>query len=177
MEFVRLARDKKLTRVVSIQNAYNLLNRTFEMGLAEVHRHLDVLVLAYSRLGFGHLSGTYLNGAIPEGARLTRFPTFGPRYAKRNAPEATAAYVELTRRSGLSPATMAIAFVRSRWFIASTIIGARTLEQVRDNVAAAQVTLAPGGPGGPRRDPPALPEPRTLRAGRAGFPGKERASI
>jgi aryl-alcohol dehydrogenase (NADP+) len=142
-EFVRLATERRLPRVVSIQNAYNLLNRTFEMGLAEVHRHLDVPLLAYSPLAFGHLSGKYLDGGRPEGARLTRFPAFGPRYARTNVPEATAAYVELARKSGLSPATMAIAFVRSRWFTASTIIGARTMEQLQENIAAAGVTLSP----------------------------------
>jgi aryl-alcohol dehydrogenase-like predicted oxidoreductase len=144
MEFVRLAAEKKLPRVVSIQNAYNLLNRTFEMGLAEVHRHVDVPLLAYSPLAFGHLTGKYLNGAKPEGARLTRFPAFGPRYARRNVPEATVAYAELAGKAGLSPATMAIAFVRSRWFTASTIIGARSMEQLRENIAAGGATLDEG---------------------------------
>ncbi len=143
MEFARLAGEKKLPRVVSIQNAYNLLNRTFEMGLAEVHRHLDVPLLAYSPLAFGHLTGKYLGGARPEGARLTRFPAFGPRYARTNVPEATAAYADLARKSGLSPAALAITFVRSRWFTASTIIGARTLEQLRENIAAGGLALAP----------------------------------
>jgi aryl-alcohol dehydrogenase (NADP+) len=142
-QFVRLAAERRLPRVVSIQNAYNLLNRTFEMGLAEVHRHLDVPLLAYSPLAFGHLSGKYLSGAKPEGARLTRFPAFGPRYARPNVPEATAAYAELAQQSGLSPATMAIAFVRSRWFTASTIIGARTMEQLSENIRAGAVTLSP----------------------------------
>jgi aryl-alcohol dehydrogenase-like predicted oxidoreductase len=143
MEFVRLAAEKKLPRVVSIQNAYNLLNRTFEMALAEVHRHLDVPLLAYSPLAFGHLTGKYLNGAKPEGARLTRFPAFGPRYARPNVPQATAAYAELATKSGLSPATMAIAFVRSRWFTTSTIVGARSMDQLRENIAAGGVALAP----------------------------------
>jgi aryl-alcohol dehydrogenase-like predicted oxidoreductase len=144
MEFVRLAAEKKLPRVVSIQNAYNLLNRTFEMGLAEVHRHVDVPLVAYSPLAFGHLTGKYLNGAKPQGARLTRFPAFGPRYARRNVPEATVAYAELAGKAGLSPATMAIAFVRSRWFTASTIIGARSMEQLRENIAAGGATLDEG---------------------------------
>jgi aryl-alcohol dehydrogenase (NADP+) len=143
MEFVRVAREKKLPRVVSVQNAYNLINRVFEMGLAEVHRHLDVPLLAYSPLAFGHLTGKYLAGAKPEGARLTRFPTFGPRYAKRNVPEATAAYAELARAAGVSPAQLALAFVRSRWFTASTIIGARSMEQLHQNVASTRVNLTP----------------------------------
>jgi len=143
MEFVRLAREQSLPKVVSIQNAYNLLNRTFEAGLSEVHRHLDVPLLAYSALAFGHLTGKYLAGAQPEGARLTRFPAFGQRYARVNVPEAVGEYVALARSAGLSPATMALAFVRSRWFTASTIVGATTMAQLRENIASAQVTLDP----------------------------------
>lgn len=141
MEFVRLAREHALPKVVSIQNAYNLLNRTFEAGLSEVHRHLDVPLLAYSPLAFGHLSGKYLNGAQPDGARLTRFPPFGQRYARINVPEATAEYVSLARDAGLSPATMALAFVRSRWFTASTIVGATSLSQLQENIASTEVVL------------------------------------
>ncbi|MCC7547139.1 MAG: NADP(H)-dependent aldo-keto reductase [Burkholderiales bacterium] len=141
MEFVRLAREHALPKVVSIQNAYNLLNRTFEAGLSEVHRHLDVPLLAYSPLAFGHLSGKYLNAALPAGARLTRFPAFGQRYARTNVPEATAEYAALARKAGLSPATMALAFVRSRWFTASTIVGATCMAQLRENIVSAQVTL------------------------------------
>ncbi len=140
-EFVRLAREAGLPRIASTQNAYSLLNRTFEMGLSEVHRHLDVPLLAYSPLAFGHLTGKYLDGAQPQGARLTRFPPFGQRYAKVNVPGAVAAYVELARSRGLSPATLALAFVRQRWFTASTIIGATSLEQLRENIDSAQVSL------------------------------------
>jgi aryl-alcohol dehydrogenase-like predicted oxidoreductase len=142
-EFVRLAREARLPRIASTQNAYSLLNRTFEMGLAEVHRHLDVPLLAYSPLAFGHLTGKYLDGAQPQGARLTRFSPFGQRYAKVNVPGAVAAYVELARSRGLSPATLALAFVRQRWFTASTIIGATSLEQLKENIDSAQVSLDP----------------------------------
>jgi len=141
MEFVRLAREHALPKVVSVQNAYNLLNRTFEAGLSEVHRHLDVPLLAYSPLAFGHLSGKYLDGAQPAGARLTRFPPFGQRYGRVNVPEAVAEYAALARRTGLTPASMALAFVRSRWFTASTIIGATTMQQLRENIASSEVLL------------------------------------
>jgi len=141
MEFVRLAREHALPKVVSVQNAYNLLNRTFEAGLSEVHRHLDVPLLAYSPLAFGHLSGKYLDGAQPAGARLTRFPPFGQRYGRVNVPEAVAEYAALARRGGLTPASMALAFVRSRWFTASTIIGATTMQQLRENIASSEVSL------------------------------------
>jgi aryl-alcohol dehydrogenase-like predicted oxidoreductase len=140
-EFVRLARENGLPRVVSTQNAYNLLNRVFEAGLAEVHRHLDVPLLAYSPLAFGHLSGKYVNGQKPEGARLTRFPAFGPRYGKVNVPAATAAYAELAASLGMRPATLALTFVRSRWFTASTVIGATTMAQLEENIASAAVQL------------------------------------
>jgi len=140
-EFVRLARENGLPRAVCTQNAYNLLNRVFEAGLAEVHRHLDLPLLAYSPLAFGHLSGKYLNGEKPEGARLTRFPVFGPRYGKVNVPAATAAYAELAKSLGMRPATLALAFVRSRWFTASTIIGATTMAQLEENIASAAVEL------------------------------------
>jgi aryl-alcohol dehydrogenase-like predicted oxidoreductase len=141
LEFLRVARDRGLPIVVSIQNAYNLLNRTFESGLSEVTRHANVPLLAYSPLGFGHLTGKYLAGAKPQAARLTRFPPFGQRYDKPNVGPAVEAYAGLAARSGLSPATMAIAFVRSRWFVASTIIGATGLTQLKENIDAAAAEL------------------------------------
>lgn len=141
MEFLRLAREKGLPLVVSIQNAYNLLNRSFEPGLAEVSRREGVPLLAYSPLAFGHLSGKYLNGARPEGARLTLFPPFGQRYDKPNVVPASAAYAELAAKAGLSPASLAIAFCRGRWFCASTIVGATTLAQLQENIDTEHVEL------------------------------------
>src|SRR5262249_55492971 len=127
LEFIRLARAHHLPMAASIQNAYSLLNRNFEAGLSEVTRHEGVPLLAYSPLAFGHLSGKYLDGAKPAGARLTRFPPFGQRYDKPNVMPAVAAYAALAKKAGLSPASLALAFVRSRWFCASTIIGATNL--------------------------------------------------
>jgi aryl-alcohol dehydrogenase (NADP+) len=141
MEFLRLARMRKLPVVVSIQNAFNLINRTYEAGLSEVTRHENIPLLAYSPLAFGHLTGKYLAGAQPEGARMVRFPPFGQRYDKPNVAAAVAAYADLARRNGLSPAAMAIAFVRSRWFVASTIIGATNLGQLRENIDAGSIEL------------------------------------
>jgi aryl-alcohol dehydrogenase (NADP+) len=140
-EFIGTAQRRGLPRIASIQNAYNLLNRTFEMGLSEVHRHLNVPLLAYSPLAFGHLSGKYLDGAQPRGARLTLFPGFGPRYATVNVPDAVAAYAALAHKAGMTPSAMAIAFVRSRWFTASTIIGATSLSQLKENIDSAGATL------------------------------------
>ncbi len=106
----------------------------YETGLSEVTRRAGVPLLAYSPLAFGHLSGKYLNGAKPEGARMTRYPPFGQRYDKPNVMPAVAAYAELARRAGLSAAASAIALVRSRWFCASVIIGAITPAQLRENI-------------------------------------------
>ena len=141
LEFLRIARDNGFPEVVSVQNAYSLLNRSFEMGLSEVTRRAKVPLLAYSPLAFGHLSAKYLNGAKPAGARLTQFPPFGQRYDKPNVMPAVAAYADLAKKTNLSPATLAIAFVRSRWFCASTIIGATTMEQLRENIDVEGVTL------------------------------------
>jgi aryl-alcohol dehydrogenase (NADP+) len=92
--------------------------------------------LAYSPLGFGHLTGKYLNGAKPEGARLTKFPPFGQRYDKPNVMAATGEYVKLAKELGVSSATLAIAFVRSKWFTGSTIVGATSVNQLAKNIEA-----------------------------------------
>jgi aryl-alcohol dehydrogenase-like predicted oxidoreductase len=140
-EWVLQAERLRLPNIVSIQNAYNLVNRMFEMGLSEVTRREGVPLLAYSPLAFGHLTAKYLDGAKPKGARLTRFPGFGPRYAKVNVPEAVAAYAGLAKSLGLTPATLALAFVSSKWFVASNIIGATTMGQLEQNIDSAGVAL------------------------------------
>jgi aryl-alcohol dehydrogenase-like predicted oxidoreductase len=136
MQFLQLAQRHGLPRVASIQNAYSLLNRTYEAGLSEITRHERVSLLAYSPLAFGHLTGKYLGGAQPPGARLTRFPPFGQRYQKPMVESAVSEYARLASERGMSPATLALAFVRSRWFVGSTIIGATSLEQLRENLDA-----------------------------------------
>ena len=140
-QWLRQAESGRHPRIVSIQNAYNLINRTFEMGLSEVTRRENLPLLAYSPLAFGHLTGKYLDGVKPPGARLTRFPSFGPRYSKVNVPEAVAAYVGLAKRFELAPATLAVAFARSKWFVAATIIGATSISQLGQNVESAEVVL------------------------------------
>jgi len=137
--FLRAADEAGLPRVVTIQNAYNLLNRVFEYGLAETCYRERVALLAYSPLGFGHLSGKYLEPGAT--GRITLFPAFGQRYAKPNVDAAVAAYCRLANEHGLSPATLALAFVRGRWFTASTIIGATSLAQLEENIASASVEL------------------------------------
>jgi aryl-alcohol dehydrogenase (NADP+) len=141
-EFSHLAIQLGLPKVVSIQNAYNLVNRNFDGALAEASRRENVGLLAYSPLAFGLLSGKYLQ-ASPEKTRLTLFKDFGGRYRKPNVETAIAAYVEIARAHNLKPAQVALAFVRSRWFVTSTIIGATTLEQLKENIDSITVELDP----------------------------------
>ncbi|MCX7192253.1 MAG: NADP(H)-dependent aldo-keto reductase [Proteobacteria bacterium] len=140
-EFVRCAEQLGLPKIVSIQNAYHLMNRTFESGLAEVCHHSDVGLLAYSPLAFGHLSGKYLADPKAHG-RITLFPGFGQRYNKPNVPAASAAYVRIAQDAGISPAQMALAYARTRRFTASVILGATTLAQLTENLGSIDVTLS-----------------------------------
>jgi aryl-alcohol dehydrogenase-like predicted oxidoreductase len=141
MQFTRLADELGLPRIVSTQNAYSLLNRTYETGLAEVCHREQVGLLAYSPLAFGHLTGKYLSN--PEAAgRLNQWPNFGQRYTKPNVLPATRAYAELAAKHGLTPLQLALAFVRSRWFVASTIIGASSLAQLKETLPAMQTPIS-----------------------------------
>jgi aryl-alcohol dehydrogenase-like predicted oxidoreductase len=139
-EFCTLAQKHGLPKVVSIQNAFSLSNRTFHINLAETCRFKNVGLMAYSPLGFGLLTGKYLNG-IPENSRLALFAGFGQRYDKTNLNDAVKAYVEIAGKHGISPAQMALAYVRSRWFVTSTIIGATSLEQLEENIGSLEVNL------------------------------------
>jgi aryl-alcohol dehydrogenase-like predicted oxidoreductase len=141
MEFLRLADQAGLPRIVSIQNPYNLLKRDYEIGLAEVSCRTGVGLLAYSPLAMGVLSGKYLDGAKPEGARLTLFGEYFPRYMSARAQTATRRYVEIARKHGLDPAQMANTFVNTRAFTTSNIIGARTIEQLESAIATGDMEL------------------------------------
>lgn len=140
MKSLQLAERLGLPRVASVQNPYNLLNRTFEVGLAEIAHRENVGLLAYSPLAFGMLSGKYLDGARPANARLTLYERF-KRYTSPLAEQATQAYVEIARRYELDPAQMALAFVNSRSFLTSNIIGATTMEQLECNLASESLKL------------------------------------
>jgi aryl-alcohol dehydrogenase-like predicted oxidoreductase len=140
MRFLQTAEQLGLPRVVSVQNPYSLLNRSYEVGLAEVSWRERCGLLAYSPLGFGVLSGKYLDGARPAGARLSLFPDY-TRYSNPAAESATARYVALAREHGLDPARMALAFVNSRPFLTSTIIGATDMDQLRSNIDSIHLTL------------------------------------
>ncbi len=141
MKFVEVAERLGLPRVVSDQNPYSLLNRSFEVGLAEVAHREGVGLLAYSPLGFGVLSGKYLDNSAAENARLRLFPDYD-RYSNEQALAATAEYAALAREHGLSPAGMALAYVNSRPFLTSNIIGATTMAQLEENIASAGVVLS-----------------------------------
>jgi aryl-alcohol dehydrogenase-like predicted oxidoreductase len=141
MSWLKLADAGKGPRMVSIQNAYSLLNRAFEVGLAEVAIREECGLLAFSPLGMGVLSGKYLDGQRPEGARLTLYSFFG-RYLSENAEAATRAYVDLARRYNLDPAQMALAWINSRPFVTSNIIGATTMAQLKSNIASAKVAIS-----------------------------------
>ena len=144
MQFLHLAEQvPSRPRMMSIQNPYSLLNRSYEVGLAEVSIREQIGLLAYSPLAFGVLSGKYLGGKRPEGARITLFPVFD-RYSNEPSQQATERYVDIAKRHGLSPAQMALAFVTSRPFVTSNIIGATTLEQLRSNLASVSLELSPG---------------------------------
>jgi aryl-alcohol dehydrogenase-like predicted oxidoreductase len=140
MHYLNLAQTHDLPRAVSIQNPYNLLNRTFEIGLAEISHRENCGLLAYSPMAFGVLSGKYLNGQQPLNARLILFDRF-VRYSNPQAEQATSKYVALAKRAGLNPAQMALAYVTSRPFVTSNIIGATSLAQLDENIESSQITL------------------------------------
>ncbi|ASL84356.1 MULTISPECIES: NADP(H)-dependent aldo-keto reductase [Serratia] len=140
MRYLQLAEKHELPRIVSIQNPYSLLNRSFEIGLAEISQHEGVELLAYSSLAFGTLSGKYLNGAKPAGARNTLFTRFN-RYSGQQTQRAIAEYVALAKKHGLDPSQMALAFVRQQPFVASTLLGATSVEQLKINLDSLDVIL------------------------------------
>lgn len=141
MSFLKASEQHGLPRPVSIQNAYNLVNRSFETGLSEISHREQMSLLAYSPLGQGYLSGKYEGGALPQGSRKTLFNRLG-RYEKGNGPRAISSYVALARKHGLDPSQMAIAFAVSRPFVTSTIIGATSMDQLKTDIGGAELTLA-----------------------------------
>jgi aryl-alcohol dehydrogenase-like predicted oxidoreductase len=141
MRFISESNARKLPRMQSIQNAYNLLNRTFDVALAEVSQRERVSLIAYSPLAQGYLTGKYLNGARPAGARNTLFNR-GQRYELPGTDDAIQGYLALAAQHDLDPCQMAIAFVNQQPFVASTLIGATTMEQLKTNIDAINLTLS-----------------------------------
>ncbi|TXD97136.1 NADP(H)-dependent aldo-keto reductase [Psychrobacter frigidicola] len=141
MRYLWEADKNNLIAPITIQNPYSLLNRLYEVGLAEISHRENVGLLAYSPLGFGVLSGKYLDGKRPAGARLTKYDRYD-RYINEQAQWATAQYAKIAADAGLDMAQMALAFVNSRPFVTSNIIGATSLEQLQSNVDSISITLS-----------------------------------
>lgn len=141
MSFLKLAEQHDLPRPVSIQNAFNLVNRSYEVGLSEITHQEQISLLAYSPLGQGYLTGKYENGALPPGSRKTLFDRLG-RYEQGNGPRAVSAYVALARKHGLDPAQLAVAYAVSREFVTSVIIGATDMEQLKTDIDGSDLKLS-----------------------------------
>ncbi len=128
-------------RVVSIQNSYSLLNRIYETGLSEFSYRENIGLLAYSPLAMGALTGKYMKGPVPAGSRLDLFPEFLNRFRTDTARQALARYVQLAREVSLTPTQLALGFVNTRPFLTSNIIGATTLEQLKENIETVHVDI------------------------------------
>lgn len=140
MQYLKLAEQHDLPRIVSIQNEYNFLRRYYDLDLAELAHHEDVGLLAYSPLGAGVLTGKYLNGATPKGTRGAISKSF--YRANKFSEPAIKKYMELAKKHELDVAQMAIAFCLSKPFMTSVIIGATNLEQLKTNIGSADIILS-----------------------------------
>tara|TARA_B100000965_G_C19562660_1_gene745261 strand:- start:664 stop:1704 length:1041 start_codon:yes stop_codon:yes gene_type:complete len=141
-KFLHLSSIKKFPRVVSIQNPYSLINRTFEVGLAEISIREKVGLLAYSPLAFGMLSGKYLNGQMPDGSRLKLFSKNFPRYQGTRSQLAVEEYNKVAEKHGISLTQMSLAFVNKQPFVDSNIIGATKMDQLEENINSINLELS-----------------------------------
>jgi aryl-alcohol dehydrogenase-like predicted oxidoreductase len=142
MKFLSIADQYDLPRVVSVQNPYSLLNRSYEVGMAEVSVREKCGLLAYSPLAFGMLTGKYDNGAKPDDARLTLYGDMFTRYTKPKGLRYSEKFNDIAKKNNLSPAAMALSFVNSREFITSNIIGATNLDQLKENINSYKISLS-----------------------------------
>jgi len=141
MNFLKLSKDKGLPRMMSVQNPYSLLNRSYEVGLAEVSIREQIGCLAYSPLASGYLSGKYRNGAFPKGSRMERDFDFWTRYRKPNTAKAVEKYYKISKKYDLDISQMSIKFCEVQDFMTSVIIGATTMEQLKTNIESVKVKL------------------------------------
>lgn len=141
MKFLHLAEKLGLSKFVSVQNPYNLLNRTYEIGMSEIAKYEGVGLLAYSPLAFGYLTGKFRNGARPANARVTLFSRFS-RYSNPESEWAVEQYAQLAEQHGLTLTQLALAFIKQQFFVTSTIIGATNLDQLKENIQAFEVNLS-----------------------------------
>ena len=141
MNYLKFSKDKNLPRMMSIQNPYSLLNRSYEVGLAEVSIREQIGCLAYSPLASGYLSGKYRNGALPKGSRIERDYDFWSRYRKPNTEKAVEEYYKISKKHNLDISQMSIKFCEVQDFMTSVIIGATTMEQLKTNIESVKVKL------------------------------------
>jgi Predicted oxidoreductases (related to aryl-alcohol dehydrogenases) len=141
MNYLQLAKDKDLPRMMSIQNPYSLLNRSYEVGLAEVSIRENIGCLSYSPLASGYLTGKYRNKQFPKGSRMERDFDFWTRYRKPNMEEAVEDYYKISQKFDLDMSQMSIKFCEVQDFMTSVIIGATTMEQLKTNVESVKVNL------------------------------------
>ena len=139
--FLELSKDKGLPRMLSVQNPYNLLNRTYEIGLAEMSVRERSGLLAYSPLACGYLSGKYRNNQLPKNSRIERDGNFWTRYQKPNLNNAVDAYFEISKKNNLDMSQMSLKFIEIQPFVTSVIIGATTMEQLKTNIESVNVNL------------------------------------
>ncbi|MDC0426530.1 aldo/keto reductase [Pelagibacteraceae bacterium] len=141
-KFLEISQALKLPRIVSVQNPYNLLNRAYDVGMSEISCRENVGLLAYSPLAIGYLSGKYRNNQIPKKSRIGLFGDFWTRYKEDNAKKAVDDYYNLAKKNGLTLTQMSLAFVNSRPFMTSNIIGATTMEQLKEDIGSVDVELS-----------------------------------
>ena len=141
MKFLQIAEQLGLSKFVTVQNPYSLLNRTYEIGMSEIAKYEGIGLLAYSPLAFGYLTGKFRNGARPANARVTLFSRFS-RYSNPESEWATEQYAQLAERHGLTPTQLALAFIKQQFFVTSTIIGATNLDQLKENIQAFEIDLS-----------------------------------
>ena len=141
MNYLKLSKDKDLPRMMSIQNPYSLLNRSYEVGLAEISIREKIGCLAYSPLASGYLSGKYRNGNFPKGSRMERDFDFWTRYRKPNVDKVVEEYYKISKKYGLDISQMSIKFCEAQDFMTSVIIGATTMEQLKTDIESVKVKL------------------------------------
>lgn len=140
MKFLHLAEKMNLSKFVTVQNPYSLLNRTYEVGMSEIAKYEGVGLLAYSPLAFGMLTGKYRHGAKPENGRITLFSRFS-RYTNPECEWATEQYAQVAEKHGLTLTQLALAFIKQQFFVTSTIIGTTSMSQLKENIAAFDLVL------------------------------------
>ena len=141
LKFLHLAEKLGLEKFVSVQNPYNLLNRTYEIGMSEIAYHENVGLLAYSPLAFGYLTGKFRHGARPANTRISLYSRFS-RYSNPQSEWATEQYAQLAKQHDLTLTQLSLAFIKQQFFVNSTIIGATNLDQLKENIQAFEIELS-----------------------------------